>query len=166
MRPSWCPKKAVKSLLKSTGYVHLPHPDCSHAATRSLKEYSRCFGLSLKTLNSLIPLRDSLNGISLCFFLWKYNNTVWLLMGSVNVFCFLDFLQRQRSSSSLWEKVTAHRRTVSETPGPGPRKEHTRNLSRDPQRAQSCHRQHLREARGWSRQVEGLRQQVVLKLFP
>lgn len=83
-----------------------------------------------------------------------------------NVYCSLDLLQWQGSSSSLWEKVTAYWRPVSETPSPGRCTEHIWDLSRDPQGAQSRHWQHLRKAGGRPRQVEGLRQQVVLGLFP
>lgn len=81
----------------------------------------------------------------------------------INICCSLDFLQWQRSSSSLWEKITAHWRPVPETPSPGPSKEHTWDMSGDSQRAQSCHRQHPCEAGGRPRQVEGLHEQVVLE---
>lgn len=84
----------------------------------------------------------------------------------INVYCSLDFLQWQRSSSPLWEKVTAHWRTVSEAPSPGPCKEHPWDLPRDTQRAQSCHWQHLCEVRGGPGQVEGLHWQVGLELSP
>ena len=80
----------------------------------------------------------------------------------INVYCSLDFLQWQGPSPSLWEKVTAHWRTVSETSSPGCSPEHTWDLSRDPQGAQSCYWLHLREAGGRPRQMEGLHEQVVV----
>lgn len=80
----------------------------------------------------------------------------------INVYCSLDLLQWQGPSPSLWEKVTAHWRTVSETSSPGCSPEHTWDLSRDPQGAQSCYWPHLREAGGRPRQVEGLHEQVVV----
>ena len=80
----------------------------------------------------------------------------------VNVYCSLDLLQWQGPSPSLWEKATAHWRTVSETSSPGRSPQHTGDLSRDPQGAQSCYWLHLREAGGRPRQVEGLHKQVVV----
>lgn len=87
--------------------------------------------------------------------------SVALQQGSESVCRVLGFLRWQGSSSSLWEEAAAHRRTVRETPSPGPSQGHIRSLSLGAQRAQSFHWQNLRDAHGWPRQVEGLWWQVL-----